>query len=531
MKSLGCGWTVVIVGFGLGLPGCLEPMNGAQGALEMQDTLTLDAGVPPATDGGLRGVDVPVVLPPPQAYSACDFSTDPVELLWFNNHIPSLGFGQDSRYRFFGFSEHPGLLATGPGPFSQQGAFHYALSGNLAFPSPFLVRNGVDRGWNLRLDFPHPGTVEVRWVVTDALLFQVPQTPHPMGPDIVAGQVVASLSASGDRVILLTCWNGVDDATLTSFELPGGEAGPTATLSNFACSGFPRRPLMEPAASGDSVVVMGATGGDIFHVDLGTGETHHVDTLGGGDPGESQELGFWFTGPTVFDVAIHPDGDVLATMTSEGLIRFWTLPTLDPTLEPLAGRVEPINQNTYMPDGIAPLAWSPDGHSLVHVDPDGAIVFQNVATQEVTLSLARPASVDGNQPGFGEAPVTQFGEASVTQFAFSVDGSLMAMKTSSGTALFGCQDMDITGDGETLDVLLDGPAAGEVGAELTFVATHINGTDVHGHQFFVNEVAMTSMSMDRQWVWTPEKAGTFEVTVLIDDGYNVGETMVTVEVK
>jgi membrane carboxypeptidase/penicillin-binding protein PbpC len=71
-------------------------------------------------------------------------------------------------------------------------------------------------------------------------------------------------------------------------------------------------------------------------------------------------------------------------------------------------------------------------------------------------------------------------------------------------------------------------AVGEAG---TFIATHINGDDVHGHQFFVNDVAVSNMSMSREFAWTPEKAGTFDVTVLVDDGFSIGEATMQINVE
>ena len=71
----------------------------------------------------------------------------------------------------------------------------------------------------------------------------------------------------------------------------------------------------------------------------------------------------------------------------------------------------------------------------------------------------------------------------------------------------------------------------KLGETAEFTATHINGHDLHGHQFFANDVAISQMSMERHVLWTPQKVGTFEITVLIDDGYNVGETTMEVRVE
>jgi hypothetical protein len=113
-------------------------------------------------------------------------------------------------------------------------------------------------------------------------------------------------------------------------------------------------------------------------------------------------------------------------------------------------------------------------------------------------------------------------ENAVLNFAFSKDSSAILVRTSHGVTAYGCSGWDIQGEGHDLQVLLEGPSTMKVGETVEFTATHIHGNDLHGHQFFANDVAITDMSMGRAVQWTPLKAGTFDITVLIDDGYNMG---------
>jgi len=228
---------------------------------------------------------------------------------------------------------------------------------------------------------------------------------------------------------------------------------------------------------------------------------------------------------TILDAAVHPDGDWVATSGSDGLIHFWTLPDLQELGNPIETAVEPVNENTYMPDNVSPLAISPDGTLLAHVQRDGEVVLRDLETLEVQTVLERP-SIPEEEDSF-----MNFINNSVNRFAFTKNSSAIAVLYTAGPALYGCADWTIEGEPHNLEVLLDGPAKAEVGEEVLFVATHIGTDNVHGHQFFINDVAVSSMSMTRDFTWVPEKPGTFEVTVLLDDGFNTGETSLTLNVE
>jgi hypothetical protein len=119
---------------------------------------------------------------------------------------------------------------------------------------------------------------------------------------------------------------------------------------------------------------------------------------------------------------------------------------------------------------------------------------------------------------------------SARRIVFSPDSSAVSVLYTMGPALYGCTDWTITGENQVLQVRIEGPDVLEQGQPGTFTATHFGTQNVHGHQFFVNDVAVTSMSMDRTLTWIPEKAGEFKVTVVIDDGFNEGEESMMFEV-
>ncbi len=508
--------------------------------------LGLESGVD--TESNPPPIIVPIEVDPPPhtpwhphdpvGFSSCDMKTaDSIDLLWWeqDNNL-DIGSGFDHRGLYLGFSPQPALLLSSihEQTFGAGGAFQYATTGEHAFPAPAISPYGIDRNWQIRLTGTN-NRLEVRWLITDEILLEVDPTPLADGSSNGVRSHQGSLSPSGHRLISLTCYGSVqkDRAFITSFDVGSGQQGPVTTIDDFPCHWYPRGSMLIPTPDGTSTIVVGSQGSDIHVVDLETGEVNQLSLEGFGSanqPGDDFSDGFHFPADQVLDVAVHPSGEFIATTSTHGVLRRWSLPDLTAIGEPISVAIMHVNLNTYMPDVISPIAFSPDGQLLAYLAEDGEIFLHDLTSSAVIARLETP-EVEVVEDPLNPTPAALILNNTVDKLAFSPDSSALAARYTKGTALYGCTDWNIEGEPTELGLHIDGPTTLAVNEPGTFVATHVGGHFVHGHQFFINNVAVSDMSMHREFEWVPEKPGTFEVTVLIDDGFNTGEASLTLIVE
>ena len=503
----------------------------------------------------------PTTLPPtnpPEShpgFAPCDLSVqDDVEMLWSNDRIIPAGFFMVSR-SFFDFSPQPGLLAnahsTGGLEHSafpwhidneQDGLrfnYVYATTGETAFNGPMLTTHGIDDNWFMRLTYdnnqeedPLSPKLQVRWLITNQLLFETePGTRPPQVADNIIPRIFGALTPNGARLVTFTCWPGQESGVFNLFELPSGIKSEDFVVDSHSnCgSGFNQIPMITPNPNGTGALLRDSYAGDVSYVDFEHGIVIEQEIINLEDGTIWEDAPNFLGGATVLDAVIHPDGDLLATVTATGDLMFWSLPDFEAVSAPIEIGVAPINLNSYMPSSVSPLKFSPDGSLIAHMSVEGSIVLRDTETLDVVTELLGPElEVD---PEAQDNPHIMFGTNTPLDFAFSRDSSAFAVNFAGSTALYGCQDWGIEGAPSELLVEIDGPKSLSVHEPGTFVATHIGGHHLHGHQFFVNDVAVSKMSTGREFTWVPEKAGTFTVTVVIDDGFNIGEVSMELTVE
>jgi hypothetical protein len=237
---------------------------------------------------------------------------------------------------------------------------------------------------------------------------------------------------------------------------------------------------------------------------------------------ESQDPIFWGYGGNIRP-AVRPQGDRIALLAPDGQIHQWSLPDLAPVGNPIPSTVNPINANSYMPGVASPLAWSPDGQVLAHLDPGGEVVLRRLDAVEPFATLVTP--VLDEDAGWWD-PMN-----AAIQVVFSRDGGAVAVSHQGGMALWGVPDWAPEPPADSpMTVLLEGPTQLAVGEAALFTATHMGSDHVHGHQFFLDEEPMSSASMERTLEWMPEVPGIHELWVLVDDGLSQATASLLVEV-
>jgi WD40 repeat protein len=230
--------------------------------------------------------------------------------------------------------------------------------------------------------------------------------------------------------------------------------------------------------------------------------------------------------PMVHSLAIHPHGDRFAFVTGDAKLHLWSMDELAPMEEPRQSSIVMLNNLSYMPSDVSPLAWSPDGGTLARLGTSGQVELWHEDRDEPFAVLQAPEPSEDFNVNFGWGHGS--GPATV---AFSHDATAVAVRFQHGVALWrvegACSEQ---GDPHEAQVALDGPKSLEVGQTGLFQATH-EGHDVHSHQFFVDGEPVTEPSWERDLEWTPTQAGVVEVRVEIDDGVHVAVSTLTLEVS
>ncbi len=316
------------------------------------------------------------------------------------------------------------------------------LNGMWQFGSAVLrADDGEDFGWPLTdtvLDVT-PDDARALLLVDDRLVMRDLSTDAELwASDVPTWQVVAaSMSSDGGTVAVITCTD--TGATEVRAQRAIDGAAQTWTLADGSCWGY--------GYTGDAVLV--AREGDILLGGHGDGTLYRFDLASGSistveahpEPGDDDGMPGT---PAVLAVAVHPDGDVVATSGADGRVRRWRLPDLTTVGEPLRSSWHHINLNTYAPQWLAsPVAWSPDGTLLACVGEDGRPTLHDERTHATHTRLER---IDATE----EELLWDEAEGAVAALAFSPAGDALVTIDMLGTRLYACAPPAPRADEESL---------------------------------------------------------------------------------
>ncbi|UJR84783.1 hypothetical protein [Sandaracinus amylolyticus] len=386
----------------------------------------------------------------------------------------------------------------------------------------------TDAAWARAIEVdPTTREVIVRELATGAVVHTIPSGAAPR--EAWWGETTARLSDDGARAVVLDCDQSGDRtrAHLRGIELATG-AIVDVTLP-FACSEpWPRHTELRVIAGGTAALVIGmrahgpswvgevrTPGNAIARVDLTRGGVSTVIAVGDARPSLDLELAF-----DVLGTAISDDERVLAVTGRDGLLRRFDTTTLGMIGEPIEVGMDIANPITYLPSIESPVALSPTGAWLAHVDAEGAIVVRDAASGEVATRLALPFEA--------REDVAALGPPVAMALRFVDDGLVVA--ASSGVARFGCDGevAPIVHPGGELTLRASAPEVVRTGAPARFTI------DVEGASLPVvravriGESTTGAIGRDVE-VWMPSPGAT-TVELVVDDGARTARAEARLEV-
>ena len=203
----------------------------------------------------------------------------------------------------------------------------------------------------------------------------------------------------------------------------------------------------------------------------------------------------------------------------------WSFPDLRPLERTSDVGVMLINQHSYMPLNLSPLAFSADGDAMAYIDIDGAVTIARTSDGAIMHTLeplefdAEGAQRWGNS---GSEP---------TQIHFSPEGAGVTVLYTGGLAHFDCATRHEPVNLEPLTITLDVPDRVTVGQEVTFSASHMDLGELHGYAFYVDDELIYTPSTTASASWIFQESGPHIVSVHVFNGVNEGEMRLRIEVE
>jgi hypothetical protein len=412
---------------------------------------------------------------------------------------------------FLGVSPNGGLVVrtstNGPNT-----AFRLRDGEPLFWVNQRLQEGAMGRDWRVHGEFVYDGQdvrLAIKQLITGTVIQSVGVGTQNI-PRVVLNEDVSTALIAGCR----------DNAlTIQTWSLGTGELGELIVLED-GCDTFSWYPTLpvSMAADGKTAVVGGRATGELIHVDLETAQWTSVTAH------PEQEEPFRYYGGQLLSAVVRPDGRQAVTAGTDKMVRVWNLPEME-LVQEFPTAVVALNLDSYQPSAGSAVSWSPDGRLLGHLDEDANVVVRKTSDWSVIYRIERPVPEDPQNFG-GE----DFVDNAPVQLGWGEDMKSLAISFDRGVSLWRCEADWARGNGP-LSVRLDGPETARVGEAVTLVATHFGEANLHGHTFLVNGEEVGIGTTARELLWTPQQPGSYEITVVVEDGLSDGEATLTIDVR
>jgi hypothetical protein len=372
----------------------------------------------------------------------------------------------------------------------------------------------ADAGWRVVAERAEDGVV-VRDPVTWAPLFTA-RPPAPSADGKWLPETVTGIAPRGDALVTATCWSRLGREqpavlTLSTFSLPDGEPGMTVVV-DAPCGPSYAQPGMLLRLTPQGAVVAGLPEGALAFVRLPSGDARTARLALGESLTDAGRVATGVPGG-VLAAAVSPDGTRLAVTASDGTLRQIALPDLVELDAPRPVGLVGANQHTYLPSVESPVAFSPDGRVLAHLDAGGDIVLRRLADDAVLHVLEAPwrdAEVDDSdwRTLYGAHP------GAVMALRFVGDG--LAASLEGGVAMWRCRAPAETVADE-LAVALDGPEVVNLAEAATFSA-RIEGAGAPAVRQLLLDGTPVAASLGDTLAFFPYEAGRHVLDLVVEDG-------------
>lgn len=241
----------------------------------------------------------------------------------------------------------------------------------------------------------------------------------------------AQLSASGAVVVTVDCEDRHDGAqarTVVGRREVGGAHAELITERGCARAGL-AAPRIVADLDASLVFVVGLDGGAIARADFSSGE---IDVRAGVIGEEHHHIGGRdreYYGGIAVGAALSADADGLAFAGWDGWLRLFDS-SLSSTAPPIAVATLISQDDTFLPSVESPVALSPDGSVIAHLDEDGLLGLYDRTGTRLIAQLAQPFAA--RDDGFAAAATP----SAPVALAFDQYGLLVAYED--GIARFSC---------------------------------------------------------------------------------------------
>jgi hypothetical protein len=366
------------------------------------------------------------------------------------------------------------------------------------------IEGTVDRRWQLRVGVESDRSgahISLQHLVTEAVLWTVPLA-RP-------GSHLARISGDASRVVVNVC--GADRAsTLRVYSTLDGALLAEQTIAG-GCL-YERPGAASPmllSEDGKTVLLAPHFRSELLVAEPYTGSLVRLEIE---------------TPSRMFNARLSPAGDELLVVHGDGRLQRLSVPDLEPLPAPEEVAMIHLNQSSYMPASLSPIAYNNRGDRFAVISTEGELTIVAAADGEVLASWPMPEFDEPERHNFGNT-----GQEPIA-LHFLADGRGIVAGFAGGLARWDC-GLRTRRDVEPLPVGLEGPIQLRVGEAGEFTATDFGPPRLHGHTFSVNGVSLGPATTGRSITWTPTEVGSFRVTVRVMDGQRSGLGSLWLEVR